>query len=194
MDSLSDLRKRIEANNYGIGLRTGDALQKLSVMRIPGNMRDAEMAVGRGYTVKSGQLSLVQIASPYIDIVDNTLPEEDKIPQALDAWVEMIQSSYSGDNATWWAPLSEEAETGEAVEIGKDFSSDNLLAAKGLVNLLRVVIKKQVKTDISDWSDEDVVGYFRSLWEVEGDDQDEGFSNDDLDLDMDFNFPDEDEK
>jgi hypothetical protein len=110
MDNLNDLRRRIEAANYGLALRTGDALQKLSVMRLPGNVRDGELALGRGYMVKAGQASLVQAATPYIDMSDEEHEGQvGQVAAALDAWVERIQRQYPDERSAWLVTLPVEA-------------------------------------------------------------------------------------
>ena len=62
--SGNELRRRIQSANYGLGLRTGSALDTLRVSRRPAGMQDKELNVGRGYLVKSGQAGLAPGCQP----------------------------------------------------------------------------------------------------------------------------------
>ncbi|MBK8050700.1 MAG: NACHT domain-containing protein [Anaerolineales bacterium] len=100
----NELRRRIQSGNFGLGLRTGQALDALRVSRRPAGMQDKELNVGRGYLVKSGQTALVQVASPY-EINGGTETEDNdiKVAQALDYWVERIVKRYPDEHLEWQA-------------------------------------------------------------------------------------------
>lgn len=139
IDSASDLRRRIESNGYGFALRTEDALQKLSVTRIPGSLRDTELAVGRGFTAKSGQLALVQAASPMFDFIDEPAASEDEVlAAAMDAWIDAILERYPQERASWWA--SPPADT-DSPEQGSGGLAGTMSVSPSIVTLLRNAIQ-----------------------------------------------------
>ena len=89
--TTSDLRRRVQAAGYGLGLRTAQALQVLKASRTPAGLEGRELPVGRGYIVRNGQTTLVQVATP-ASMRGSTLASadtSDEIPMltALDAWV-----------------------------------------------------------------------------------------------------------
>jgi DNA segregation ATPase FtsK/SpoIIIE, S-DNA-T family len=108
---ISELRRRVQASSYGIGLRTAQAVETLRVMRTPSALRGKELPVGRGYTVRSGQTTMIQIATPY-DGMDLSQPGESREAedlrniQALDLWVERIRAKYGEQQAGWYAPTA----------------------------------------------------------------------------------------
>ncbi len=91
MRTSDDLMKQVIAPRYGLGLDAGDAATALG-----GRVRSAgagtEFPPGRGYIVKSGRVSLIQVAQPQ---------SEANIEAALDAWVEEIQAHYP-QRAVWY--------------------------------------------------------------------------------------------
>jgi hypothetical protein len=108
----SELKRRVLAANYGLGLRTAQAVESLRVIRTPSDLRLRELPLGRGYRVKSGQPVLLQVALPYYSngkVNSGGDPEngEDRNAQALDHWIERIQTKYPNRPAPW-------AATGEA--------------------------------------------------------------------------------
>ena len=104
--SSSELRRQVRAANYGIGLRSAQAIDTLGVMRRPPGLQDRELAFGRGYIVKSGQATMIQIASPYGNlgfgneqISDEVL--EEQVRGALDGWVTRLVARYPGNHPKW---------------------------------------------------------------------------------------------
>ena len=102
----SDLKRQIQAANFGIGLRTAEAMQVVGVGRTPPGMRDKELPVGRGYVVKSGQATMIQIATPYAinghaPLADDPESDEEQVVTALDQWVEQIRALHPHERATW---------------------------------------------------------------------------------------------
>ncbi len=110
---VSELKRRIQAANFGIGLRTAQALDALRVMRTPAGFRGKELPIGRGYMVRSGQATLIQAASPYEGLNGSdsgSVPEEvedQHIARPLDSWVELIQGRYPGQKAEWSATVEQ---------------------------------------------------------------------------------------
>ena len=71
--------------------------------------QDKELNVGRGYVVKSGQASLIQVASPYDQEGSATLEQEEendvKVARMLDLWIERIGDRFKGQRASWLQPV-----------------------------------------------------------------------------------------
>ncbi len=106
LDNASDLRRRIQASNYGIGLRSAQAVDTLRVTSRPAGLRGKELPVGRGFIVKSGIPTMVQMASPYkgmgVTSADEDSEEgEEKLALALDMWIQKIQEKYPNQQAQW---------------------------------------------------------------------------------------------
>lgn len=101
------LYQRVRGANYGLGLRSGQAINALGVTQTPAVLRkDKELPVGRGFVVRSGQLTLLQVASPYEGMGIAPLEgeedeEDDRMAQALDIWMEMICQKYPGERVRW---------------------------------------------------------------------------------------------
>lgn len=107
LDGSGGLKRAIQGSRYGIGLRTAGALDKLSVFRSPAGLRDNELAVGRGYAVKSGQTRLLQVAAPYLEpgAVGHAVEVDDSsalIAGRLDSWVEQIMALYPAASQESW--------------------------------------------------------------------------------------------
>ena len=95
----NDLKRRILGSNYGLGLQTDRALESLRVLRTPAAVPDKQLSTARGFIVKSGEPTLIQVASPYEGImpggaVTSVEDEMARQAQALDWWVETIQVKY----------------------------------------------------------------------------------------------------
>jgi hypothetical protein len=110
--SSSDLGRIIMSSNYGIGLRTGAALDTLRVSRIPSSLRDRELNIGRGFIVKSGQITMLQVATPFQDTIESVADEaqvddEPRDALALDSWITEIQSRWQGYPAVMWSHMRE---------------------------------------------------------------------------------------
>lgn len=104
--TANELRKRVQSTGYGIGLRSEQALATLRVQRTPAALRNKELPVGRGYIVKAGQATMIQVASPYEGSgltapAGDDADEASKIAPALDAWVERLQAKYPGQQGAW---------------------------------------------------------------------------------------------
>ena len=128
LDGASDdLRRRVMASNFGIGLQNDQAIQTLKVKRIPPNLRHQELPVGRGYIVRSGMATLIQLASPYegmgLNLEGALDDEETRIALALDKWIARIREKYAETQAQWSTEdtLSEEevTPTGPKAEVSK---------------------------------------------------------------------------
>ncbi|MBV7336096.1 NACHT domain-containing protein [Chloroflexi bacterium TSY] len=125
----SEIRRRIQSSNYGIGLRNAQSVDALRVMRTPAGLRDKELPIGRGYIVKSGQATMIQVSTPYEAIgfngsfhtnengsngttqirssgaksrsIDDSDEDDEKKTAALDQWIEQIKARYPEERAVW---------------------------------------------------------------------------------------------
>ncbi len=84
-----DLMRQVVAPRYGLGLDASDAPQALGGRVRAGGA--TELPPGRGYVVKSGRTSMIQVATPQL---------ETNIEQSLDSWVEEISERYP-ERAQW---------------------------------------------------------------------------------------------
>jgi hypothetical protein len=92
MSSSDDLRKVFAAPNFGIALRSADAVNRLNG-KFPRSLADAELPMGRAFTVRSGITSMLQIATPYAN--------DEDVEGSLDLWVNRIKEIYSKKNVSW---------------------------------------------------------------------------------------------
>jgi hypothetical protein len=155
------LRRRVQAANYGVGLRTAQSLDKLRITRRPGGLRGKELPVGRGYIVRSGQATMIQMATPYEGMgvtltgAADLVEEEELQAQALDKWVAAIVEQYPEQEATW-----------TDVDLAADGDGDGETAividseVRPAIDLLRRILYKQEKIDQETavaWDDTDVL-------------------------------------
>jgi hypothetical protein len=157
LDSTGELRRRIQQNNYGIGLRTAQAVDTLRVTRRPAGFRGKELPPGRGFIVKSGIPTMIQVATPYegmdVTVTGTELEdEEEKNAQALDKWVAKIQKKYPKQQAEWSEPLPDSA----------DGSGETAVASetKPYIDMLRRIIYQQADgnaDEIAGWDDSTVL-------------------------------------
>lgn len=121
---LNDFKRAVQATNHGIALRTAAALDVLRVMRIPAGLRGGEdLAVGRGYAVRSGQPAMLQIASPYEGgplPAESNVEEEDRIPVALDTWVEFLLGRHPWPKRAWIEQTAPQQPQGERDEVAEE--------------------------------------------------------------------------
>jgi DNA segregation ATPase FtsK/SpoIIIE-like protein len=139
---VSDLRRRVQSANFGLGLRTAQSVETLRVSRTPAELRNKEFPVGRGFIVKSGQPSLLQVASPYEGMgIDFTPGEsddlEEKNAQAIDRWVERIINKYPNQQAAWT--------DGSAVGETATLTPQNSAKMTRMMTLLQLGLKKELE-------------------------------------------------
>ncbi len=105
--SINELKRQVQSSNYGIGLRTAQSVDTLRVLRRPPGLQDRELTVGRGFIVKSGQPTMIQVAAPYALHTDMTATAIDDDAAAaqkahtLDSWMRLIKGKYPGQQAAW---------------------------------------------------------------------------------------------
>ncbi|MEO7908767.1 MAG: FtsK/SpoIIIE domain-containing protein, partial [Roseiflexaceae bacterium] len=110
--SSNDLKRRIQGANFGIGLRTASAVETLRVMKTPAALRSKELPIGRGFIVKSGQTTMIQVANPFTEsgaAPSGTDDDDERRIRALDGWVEQLIAKYADQHATWHASTETEA-------------------------------------------------------------------------------------
>ena len=158
---VNEFKRRVQSANYGIGLQSAQSLDVLRVTRRPAAaFRGKALPVGRGFIVKSGQPTMIQVASPYegVGVGIGEYEEEERVAQALDAWVERICAMYPDEQAAWSQP----------VEITIESSSDNGYPVadkdtKLAIDLLKRIVYKQAngnKEEIAAWDDKTVLRQF----------------------------------
>ena len=98
------LWRRILSFRFGVALQSSRSLSAQRVNSIPRQVRgERELPAGRGFLIKSGQTTLLQVATPYSD---STRPSptlsimelEHKVAQHLDSWVEQINNLYTSEH------------------------------------------------------------------------------------------------
>jgi S-DNA-T family DNA segregation ATPase FtsK/SpoIIIE len=92
MSSSDDLRKVYAAPNFGIALRSADAVNRLNG-KFPRSLAEAELPMGRAFTVRSGITNMLQIATPYAN--------DEDVEGSLDLWVNRIKERYPQKNVSW---------------------------------------------------------------------------------------------
>jgi hypothetical protein len=98
-----DLMRQVLAPRYGLGLDASDAPGALGG-RVRAGGAAAELPPGRGFIVKSGRTSMIQVATPQ---------NEANIEQSLDAWVSEIIERYP-QAAQWTKARLGETQPAEA--------------------------------------------------------------------------------
>ena len=79
-----DLKKQVEKTRFGFALKTERAVENLGG-KMPRSLRDADLPVGRGFLVRSGQSMLIQTATR----------ELSKNAEAIDALIDELQEKYT---------------------------------------------------------------------------------------------------
>ncbi len=92
MSSSDDLRKVYAAPNFGIGLRSSAAVDRLNG-KFPRSLAEAELPMGRAFIIRSGITNMLQVATPYVN--------DEDIEGSLDIWVRRIMERYPQKNVTW---------------------------------------------------------------------------------------------
>jgi hypothetical protein len=92
MSSSDDLRKVYAAPNFGIALKSADAVNRLNG-KFPRSLAEADLPMGRAFIVRSGITSMLQIATPYAN--------DEDVEGSLDLWITRIREHYPQNNVTW---------------------------------------------------------------------------------------------
>jgi type VII secretion protein EccCb len=92
-----DLRKVFAAPNFGIALKSADAVNRLNG-KFPRSLADTDLPMGRAFTVRSGITNMLQLATPYANDEDTE--------GSLDTWVRNIQRRHSQPKVQWLNPAT----------------------------------------------------------------------------------------
>lgn len=84
------LRKQAQAPRFGFALQSAEIVQDLGG-RAPRSMD--ELPAGRGFIVRSGRSSMLQMATPY--------QSDETIEADLDTWVAFLKEAHPGKRAVW---------------------------------------------------------------------------------------------
>jgi DNA segregation ATPase FtsK/SpoIIIE-like protein len=146
----AELRRRVQSSNYGLGLRISQTLDALRVNKRPAGIQDQELPIGRGYLVKSGAATLIQVATPYTDqraeMAAETAAETEKLlttAQALDGWVERVLAQHPEARAQWGRPAADSAPAANGVAPDNPFDA----RTARLTDLLRRIAHKRKLDD-----------------------------------------------
>ena len=114
MSSSDDLRKVFTAPNFGIALKSSDAVNRL-YGKFPRSLANSELPMGRAFTVRSGITKMLQIATPYAN--------DEDIEGSLDTWVKNILRRHPQPKVQWMVQGTIDKDNlEETVEVS---SSDN---------------------------------------------------------------------
>jgi hypothetical protein len=165
----TEFRRQVQSSNYGIGLRVAQSVDTLRVLRRPPALQDRELAVGRGFVVRSGQATLIQVAAPYamhteepLTALDDDAAAEQK-SQALDSWVKLIKEQYRGQQASW---TSADGVTTSTLSSVMPATADNLRKA---LDVLRQLLPQNAANGSAPTDDVAVLAeYVRAEFERAG--------------------------
>ena len=183
---VSELRRRVQSANFGVGLRTAQSVEALRVTRTPAELRNKAFPMGRGYIVKSGQPTMLQVASPYegmgIDMTGDFDDQAEKVAQALDMWVAQLTAKYPDQRANWSDPaLVTTAAEGAAPQQSEKAQRMMAILQRGMLKELEylkenngangsgeLVSAKLFQLDTTQWHSESVLTeLLREMWKKE---------------------------
>jgi type VII secretion protein EccCb len=171
--STDDLRPIIMAPSFGLALQSQDAVNRLNG-RFPRSMAEVELPMGRGFLVRSGITSMLQIACPY--------DSNDDMESELDGWVERIRARHPGPRAQWLErpeppppakvetpepspqPSAEETEAGEVYLLTPILSDEEAEAQFDIPQLRQLLLENMLAEDVvTALTPSDVVNYARTM-------------------------------
>jgi len=170
LSSSDDLRKVFAAPNFGIALRSADAVNRLNG-KFPRSLAEAELPMGRAFTVRSGITNMLQLATPYAN--------DDDAEGSLDTWVQRIREHYPKMKAKWLTQSSD----GKSKKKDKKASEDSTGAVAGppkpdtskynMTELKTKLVEAGMPEDmLALFSDADIVENARSMGLIEEPKQD----------------------
>jgi hypothetical protein len=119
--SSDDLRKVFAAPNFGIALKSADAVNRL-YGKFPRSLADSELPMGRAFTVQSGITKMLQLATPYAS--------DEDIDGSVDEWVQKIQKRHPGKKVLWMRPADTASNESNSAADGQ--APDNDLPTEGV--------------------------------------------------------------
>lgn len=164
LSSSDDLRKVFAAPNFGIALKSADAVNRLNG-KFPRSLADADLPMGRAFTVRSGITNMLQLATPYSN--------DDDTEGSLDIWVRRLTEKYPGQKASWLelgpeAKSKKEAKEKEAVAAKSPAVPDT--SKYNIVELKKKLVEVGMPEDmLSLFTDADIVENARSMGLLDGD-------------------------
>jgi len=173
MSSSDDLRKIYASTNFGIALRSADAVSRLNG-KFPRSLQDAELPMGRAFIIRSGITSMLQLATPYAN--------EDDTEGSLDTWINRIKKHQKKEPVQWLSRLPQDGKskkkdkkksgtssgTASVISMEPDVSKYNVSALK------QQLVEAGMPEDmIGLFSDADIVENARSMGLLEENKEDE---------------------
>jgi hypothetical protein len=157
LSSSDDLRKVFAAPNFGIALKSADAVNRLNG-KFPRSLADAELPMGRAFTVRSGITSMLQLATPYANDEDTE--------GSLDTWVRRIQELYPRKKAYWLTHGADGKSKKKKEETAAETSGPKLpdVSKYNIPALKKQLIEAGMPEDMLElFSDADIVENARSM-------------------------------
>jgi hypothetical protein len=122
MNASDDLRKVITAPNFGIALKSSDAVNRLNG-RFPRSLNEVELPMGRSFIVRSGVTTMLQIATPHTS--------DDDVEGSIDHWVTRISKLYPNKKAKWIRiPKPKEENEAESDQVSTSSSASKVDVSK----------------------------------------------------------------
>ncbi|RRR68755.1 MAG: hypothetical protein EI684_17135 [Candidatus Viridilinea halotolerans] len=138
-----DLRRAITASGFGLGLRTAAAVEGLKVMRIPPSIRDRVLALGRGFIVKAGQTSLIQVATAYPNASQGAEDEPTIVAQRIIAALDQMQNQV---RSRW---LDQKKKVGWLYKIAGSTSPSGPTAPMSELERLRALLQEYARYEVA---------------------------------------------
>ena len=155
LSSSDDLRKVFAAPNFGIALRSADAVNRLNG-KFPRSLAEAELPMGRAFTVRSGITNMLQLATPYANDEDTE--------GSLDAWVRRIQERYPKKKAKWLADGADGKSKKKKQEETAAGPKSPDVSKYDILSLKKKLVEAGMPEDMLDlFSDADIVENARSM-------------------------------
>ncbi len=150
--SSDDLRKVFIAPNFGIALKSADAVNRLNG-KFPRSLAEAELPMGRAFIVRSGITSMLQLATPYSN--------DEDVEGSLDIWVRRIKERYPQKNVQW---LSGSGGKGQAAQTDSPASNADDASKYNIPELKKKLIQAGLpESMIGLFSDKDIVENARAM-------------------------------
>lgn len=155
MSATDDLRKVFTAPNFGIALKSEDAVTRL-YGKFPRSLANTELPMGRAFTVRSGITKMLQIATPYVNDEDTE--------GSMDMWIKRIQKKHPGKKVEWLHPYvpeeegTEEEGSDDRTAVASASSSGRDVSKYNIKKIKKLLADNGMPEDITSMmSDEDII-------------------------------------
>jgi len=155
MSATDDLRKVFTAPNFGIALKSEDAVTRL-YGKFPRSLANTELPQGRGFTVRSGITKMLQIATPYVN--------DEDVEGSVDMWINRIIEKYPVPKVEWLHPyVPEEEVEGDAADGDADAtvaasSSSRDISKYNLKKIKKLLAENGMPEELTGMmTDEDII-------------------------------------